>query len=144
MTSRTPTRSASPEVFRHLMGLDALLADSLGPVLHGLVQLRASQINGCAYCVDLHSRTLERHGVPYRTIFGVGAWHESPFFDETQRVALTFTEALTGGIDLIDDETWQRAGDLLGERGRADLVVAIGTINTMNMSGISTHLSPTP
>lgn len=140
--TRTPIRDASPETFQALLALDNRLKKSLGPVLYDLVKLRASQLNGCAYCVDMHASDLERRGIPTRKIHGVGAWEESPFFDETERVALAFTERLTGGVGQVGDDLWDAAGRLLGEERRADLIVAVGTINTWNMAGITTHLQP--
>lgn len=80
--------------------------------------------------------------MPTRTIHNVAAWRESPFLDDEHRVALAFTEKLTGGIDEIDDELWEQAGALLGAQRRADLILAVGVINTWNMSGITTHLKP--
>ena len=140
--TRTPTNEASPETFQALIALDNRMKKSLGPVLYDLVKLRASQLNGCAYCVDMHASDLERRGTPSRKLHGVAAWQESPFFDETERVALAFTERLTGGIGPVDDELWDEAGRLLGQERRADLIVAVGTINTWNMTGITTHLQP--
>lgn len=140
--TRTPNREAAPETFQALLALDTRLKKSLGPVLYDLVKLRASQINGCAYCVDMHATDLERRSIPTRKIHGVAAWQESPFFEATERVALAFTETLTGGIAPVDDELWDEAGRLLGEERRADLLVAVGTINTWNIAGITTHLQP--
>lgn len=140
--TRTPIRQASPQSYKALLALDGVVKESLGPVLYDLIKLRASQINGCAYCVDLHATDLERQGMPTRTIHGIAAWRESPFFDEEQRVALAFAEALTGGIDEVDDALWENAGALLGEQRRADLIIAAGVINTWNMCGITTHLKP--
>lgn len=142
--TRTPGATSSPETYRALVALDGRLASSLGRILYDVVKLRASQINGCAFCVDKHASDLERLGMPTRTIHGVAAWEESPFFDETQRVALAFVERLTGGIDPVDDALWDEAGRLLGEERRTDLLVAVGTINTWNMLGITTHLHPQP
>lgn len=139
---RTLTRDAAPETFKALLAFDGAITRSLGPVLFDLVKLRASQLNGCAYCVDTHSAELERHGVPSRKLHNLPVWRESPFFDETERVALAFTEALTGGVDEIDDALWDDAGRLLGDEKRANLVMAVGAINTFNMSGITTHLRP--
>ncbi|TWS26131.1 carboxymuconolactone decarboxylase family protein [Tsukamurella sputi] len=140
--NRTPGATSSPETYKALVALDSRLARSLGAALYDIVKLRASQINGCAFCVDKHSRDLERLGTPTRTIYGVAAWEESPFFDETQRVALAFVERLTAGIDAVDDALWDEAGRLLGEERRTDLLIAVGTINTWNMLGITTHLHP--
>ncbi|MDP0399083.1 carboxymuconolactone decarboxylase family protein [Tsukamurella strandjordii] len=140
--TRTNGATSSPETYKALIALDGRLGKSLGHVLYDLVKLRASQINGCAFCVDMHSTDLEKRGVPTRTIYGVAAWEESPFFDETQRVGLAFAERLTGGIDTVDDELWDEAGRLLGEERRTDLLIAVGTINTWNMLGITTHLHP--
>jgi AhpD family alkylhydroperoxidase len=140
--TRTPNHEASPETYQALIGLDTRLKRSLGPVLYDLVKLRASQINGCAYCVDMHATDLERRSLATRKIYGVAAWQESPFFDEAERVALAFTESLTGGVGQVDDDLWAEAGRLLGEQKRADLLVAIGTINTWNVLGITTHLQP--
>lgn len=142
MMSRTPIRDASPETFQALLALDGRLKKALGPVLYDLVKLRASQLNGCAYCVDMHATDLERRGVATRKIHGVAAWGESPFFEDDERIALAFTEALTGGIGAVDDDLWADAGRVLGEERRADLIVAVGTINTWNMAGVTTHLQP--
>jgi AhpD family alkylhydroperoxidase len=139
---RTPTRAATPRTFELLLSLDARMSESLGPVLYDLVKLRASQLNGCAYCVDKHARDLERRGVPPRTVYGVAAWRESPFFDDEQRVALAFTEALTGGVGHVSDALWDDAGRFLGEERRGDLVIAVGTITTWNMSAVTTGLRP--
>ena len=140
--NRPSNRQASPETYNRLLALDNRIRESLGVELYDLVKLRASQINGCAFCVDMHAMDLEKQGVPTRTIHGVAAWRESPFFDETQRVALAFTEALTGGITPIDEQLWDTAGELLGQERRADLVFAVGTINTWNMGGIAVHARP--
>jgi AhpD family alkylhydroperoxidase len=140
--TRTPQRQASPETYRRLLALDHRLRQSLGTELYDLVKLRASQINGCAYCVDMHATDLENQGMPSRTIHGVAAWRESPFFDESQRVALAFAETLTGGIDRIDQGLWEQATRLLGDERRADLVFAVGTINTWKMSGIAVEAQP--
>lgn len=142
--NRTPGATSSPETYKALVALDSRLGRSLGAALYDIVKLRASQINGCAFCVDKHARDLERLGTPTRTIYGVAAWEESPFFDETQRVALAFVERLTAGIDAVDDALWDEAGRLLGEERRTDLLIAVGTINTWNMLGITTHLHPAP
>ena len=140
--TRSTLRDTSRETFHALLALDGRMKDSLGPDLYGLVKLRASQINGCAYCVDMHATELEKHGLPVRTIHGVAAWQENPFFDKTQRVVLAFAEALSGGVGEVSDELWDEAGQLLGDLRRSDLLVAVGVINTWNIASITSHLQP--
>ena len=140
--TRTTVRDAAPETHRAILTLDKRMRTSLGPVIYDLVKLRASQLNGCAYCVDMHATDLEKQGVPTRTIHGVAAWGESPFFDAEQRVALAFAETLTGGVGEIDDALWDEAGRLFGHERRADLVVAVGVIGIWNMVGITSHMQP--
>lgn len=132
----------APDAYRHFLQLEEVIGRHVDRKLLHLIKLRASQINGCAFCVDLHARDLESQGVPVRTIYGVAAWRESPFFDETERVVLAFTETLTNGIDHVGDELWASAGELLGDERRGDLVIAVGMINMWNMSGITTQLQP--
>lgn len=126
----------SPAGLAALNELDQVLARSLGGILFNLVKLRASQINGCGFCVDSHAAALEELGMDRRTLNAVAAWHHTKFFTPEQVVALKFTEALTGGIDEIDGTLWDEAGQLLGVKGRADLILAVGTINTWNMIGL--------
>ncbi|WP_435769405.1 carboxymuconolactone decarboxylase family protein [Nocardioides sp. SYSU DS0651] len=142
--TRPTLHEAAPETARLVLTLDKRMRTSLGPVLYDLVKLRASQINGCAYCVDMHATDLERQGVPGRTVHGVAAWQESPFFDAEQRVALAFTEILTAGVGAVDDALWEEAGRLLGEERRADLVAAVGVIGLWNRVSITSHVQPTP
>jgi AhpD family alkylhydroperoxidase len=140
--TRTTLPDASPETFRAILALDRRMRTSLGPVIYDLVKLRASQLNGCAYCVDMHSTDLEKQGMPTRTIHGVAAWRDSPFFDAEQRVALAFAENLTIGVGEIDDDLWEEAGRLLGEERRADLVAAVGVIGVWNRVSITSHVQP--
>jgi AhpD family alkylhydroperoxidase len=100
-----------------------------------LVELRASQINGCSVCVDMHSRDLKRHGATDERVFGVAAWRDNPAFDEAERAALALTEALTRISDRADpvpDEIWDEAARHYDEPGLATLVIAIANINVWN------------
>ena len=140
--SRTRIQDSAPRTFASLVALSERLRASLGPVLYHLVCLRASQINGCAFCVNMHATALERERIPSRTIYGVAAWRDHQAFVDDERAALEVTEQLTGGVDRVSDELWDRLGGLLGEERRADLLVAIGVINTWNMSMVSTRMPP--
>ena len=100
-----------------------------------LVELRASQINGCSICVDMHARQLRLAGEPDERIFCVAAWRETPYFDDAERAALALTEAGTRLADVADavpDALWDAAARHYDARQLAGLVVAIASINTWN------------
>ena len=100
-----------------------------------LVELRASQINGCSVCVDMHSRDLKKHGDSDERIFGVAAWRENPAFDDAERAALALAESLTrisDRPDPVSDEVWAEAARHYDEAGLATLLIAIANINVWN------------
>jgi AhpD family alkylhydroperoxidase len=107
-----------------------------------LVEVRASQINGCSVCLDLHSRELKAAGEADERIFMVGAWREAPYFDDAERAALALTEATTrlaDGADPVPDEVWEQAASHYDETQLAGLVVAIATINAFNRLNAATR-----
>jgi AhpD family alkylhydroperoxidase len=107
-----------------------------------MVHLRASQINGCSVCVDLHSRELEQAGESSERIHTVAAWRETPYFSDGERAALALTEAATRLADRPDpvpDEVWDEAARQYTEPQLAALVVAIATINAFNRLNASTR-----
>jgi AhpD family alkylhydroperoxidase len=100
-----------------------------------LIEVRASQINGCSVCLDMHSRELKAAGEPDERIFMVGAWRETPYFSDAERAALALTEAATRLADRSDpipDEVWEQAARHYDESELAGLVVAIAAINAWN------------
>jgi AhpD family alkylhydroperoxidase len=100
-----------------------------------LVEARASQINGCSVCLDMHSRELKAAGEPDERIFMIGAWRESPYYSDAERAALALTEAVTrlaDRPDSISDEVWDDAARHYDESQLAGLVLAIATINAFN------------
>jgi AhpD family alkylhydroperoxidase len=106
-----------------------------------LVELRASQINGCGVCVDIHTRELRHAGEPDERIFTVAAWREAPYFTDAERAALALTEAATRLADRPDpvsDEVWEDAARHYEEPQLAALVVAIAGINAWNRINATT------
>ena len=100
-----------------------------------LVHLRASQINGCSVCVEMHSRTLRKLGEKDERLFAVAAWRESPYYSEAERAALALTEAATrlnDRPDPVPDEVWNEAVRHFNEPALSALVMAIGVINLWN------------
>jgi AhpD family alkylhydroperoxidase len=107
-----------------------------------LVQLRASQINGCSVCCDMHSRELQAAGEPDARIFTLAAWRETPYFTDAERAALALTEAVTriaDRPDSVSDEIWEEAARHYNEAQLAALVLAIASINTWNRINAATR-----
>jgi AhpD family alkylhydroperoxidase len=110
-------------------------SDVLAPVTRKLVQLRASQINGCSQCVDMHAKEMKKAGETDERIVAVGAWRHAPYFSDAERTALALTEALTRLADQADpvpDTLWAEATRHYDERSLAALLVSIANINVWN------------
>ena len=128
--------------------MDALLALSKSATKAGiphrtleLVHLRASQINGCAVCVDMHARELKKAGEKDERVFTVAAWRETPYFNDSERAALALTEATTrisDRSDAVSDEVWNEASRHYDEAALAALVIQIAMINAFNRINAAT------
>ena len=140
--TRLAINQHAPEGYQAVAALDGYVRRHVDHVLLDVVKLRASQLNGCAFCVDRHATDLEKRGVPSRKIYAVSAWRETTFFTETERAALALAEQITQISGGVDDQVWQEAAALFAERELSDLVLAIGTINLLNRMGVATHLAP--
>ena len=132
-----------PDAMRalHMLGTSAEKGGVPARTL-GLVQLRASQINGCSVCVDMHPRLLRKAGETDERLFAVAAWRDAPYFTDTERAALALTEALTrlsDRADAVPDEIWDEAARHYDERGLAALIIAIATINAWNRFNVATR-----
>ncbi len=117
---------------------------TLPPGLLELVMIRASQINGCAYCLDVHYRRARRAGVPQSQLDTLPAWAESPAFSEKERAALAWTESLTLMFrDHVPDSSWDRVKAQFSEREVVDLSIAIVEINSWNRLMTAFRTPPT-
>ena len=108
----------------------------------GLVQLRASQINGCSLCVDMHPRMLKQAGETDERLFALAAWRDAPYFSDAERAALALTEAITRLSDRADpvpDEIWKEATRHYDERALAGLLLTIATANFYNRLNVPTR-----
>ena len=113
----------------------------LSPKTADLVHLRAAQINGCSYCVDMHARDLKEAGETDERLFAVAAWREAPYFTDAERAALALAEAatrLSDRTDAVPDEVWSEAARQYDERGLAALILCIATINLFNRLNVAT------
>jgi AhpD family alkylhydroperoxidase len=119
-----------------LMALDKTTdVDGLPYVTRKLVHLRASQINGCSVCTDMHSRELKKAGATDERLFSVAAWRDTPYFTPPERAALELTEALTrlsDRPDPVSDALWDEVSQHYDEPARAALILSISAINVWN------------
>jgi AhpD family alkylhydroperoxidase len=135
-----------PEALQALYALSAATKKSDLPRRTAyLVHLRASQINGCTYCVDMHAREMKEAGDTNERIFAVAAWRDSPLFSEAERAALALTESVTRLADrgeAVPDSVWEEAARAYDERSLAALLLEIAQINFWNRLNVPTHQPP--
>jgi len=131
-----------PDATQALQTLSACSAKAgLSENILGLVHLRASQINGCSVCLDMHARMLKKEGETDERLFTVAAWRDAPFFTDAERAALALTEAVTRLSDRSDpvpDSVWNEAARHYDQAGLAALVLAIAVINVWNRLNVAT------
>ncbi len=134
MTVRIDFTKAAPQAAAAMFGLERYLHGcGLEPSLLNLVKLRASQINGCAYCLDMHSKEARAAGETEQRIYVLDAWREAPFYSARERAALAWTEALTlVSRDQGPDDVYDTARDQFSERELVDLSLAVVAINGWN------------
>ena len=140
---RLAVNDVAPDAYRAVLGMESYSRQHNDPVLYELIKLRASMINGCAFCVDMHSRDALAAGEDSRRLFGVAAWHDAPFYTEKERAALALTDAVTRlGDGGVPDDVWDTAAKHFSEEELANLLMAIATINVWNRLSIATRTEP--
>jgi AhpD family alkylhydroperoxidase len=145
MTQRMDYNAATPAGVKALGGVYRHVTQSgLSKTLVDLVYLRVSQINGCAYCIDMHSRDLLKEGVSVEKLVLVPAWREGgPLFDQTERAALAWAETVTRVSETgVPDADYEAAAAVFGEKELADLTIAIGLMNAYNRLAVSFRNTP--
>ncbi|MBX4868481.1 MULTISPECIES: carboxymuconolactone decarboxylase family protein [Rhizobium] len=132
-----------PAAMQALNALGKVPAEAgLSPKLLELVNLRASQINGCSVCIDGHWRIARKHGESDERLFAIAGWRDAPYYSDAERAALALTEAVTRASDRADpvpDEIWDEATRHYDGRSLAALVIAIANINVWNRLNIATR-----
>lgn len=141
MQPRMNIPNLAPELFRSVLTLDGTVnASGLDPDLLHLVKIRASQINGCAYCVDMHVKESLTDGMDTQKLHLVATWRESPFFDARERAALEWTESVTLIADTgVPDAAYEAVRAEFSEAELAKLTVAIGTISLLNRIAVASR-----
>jgi AhpD family alkylhydroperoxidase len=135
MQARLDFRTAAPDAYQAVRALDAYVVKQSGiePSLVHLIKIRASQINCCAYCVDMHTKEARHDGLSEQWVNLIAAWQESPLYSERERAVLGWTEALTLLADTrAPDADYDRLRAFFSEEEATKLTVAIGVINVWN------------
>ncbi|PYU67222.1 MAG: carboxymuconolactone decarboxylase [Acidobacteria bacterium] len=144
MERRINYMQVAPGAFEAMFGFSKYLQKcGLEESLLNLVYLRASQINGCAYCLDMHWKDLRAAGEGEQRLYGLDAWEESPYYSDRERAALAWTEAVTNVREgHVPDEVYERARMSFSEKELADLTLAVTVINSWNRLNIAARTVP--
>lgn len=136
-------RKVSPAGLRAVFGVENYVQGVVDHTLLHLIKIRASMLNGCAFCLDMHTTDALKEGESSQRLFGVAAWRESSFYDERERAALALTDAVTVLERTgVPDEVWDAAVEHFGQEGVANLLLAIGTINLWTRLNVATRRQP--
>ncbi|SBW29144.1 carboxymuconolactone decarboxylase family protein [Protofrankia symbiont of Coriaria ruscifolia] len=143
MSERISISKVAPAGYQAVAALQHHVTSTVDPTLLELVKLRASILNSCAYCIDMHSRHALAAGEDSRRLFAVAAWSEAPFFNDRERAALALTDAVTRlGEHGVADEVWDGVVKHWSDEEVANLILAIATINVWNRIAVSTGTRP--
>lgn len=144
MEARINLRKINPGIMQALLGLEKQVSKGgLDNKLLDLVRMRASQINGCAYCLDMHSKDARAAGETEQRLYGLSAWRETPYYSEKERAALDWTEALTLVTEgHVSDEVYERVRRQFSEDELAHLSLAIVAINGWNRLNVAARTVP--
>lgn len=143
MSERFSPAKLAPGGYKAMLGLEQYLHQSgFDEKLLDLIKLRASQVNGCAYCIDMHWKDLRALGESEQRLYGLDAWRESPYYTDRERAALAWTEAVTLiSQEHVPDVLYESVRQQFSEKELADMTLAIATINAWNRIAISARLT---
>ena len=139
MQPRFDHYKADPASIQAMLALEKHVSSTtLDHGLRELIKLRASQINGCAFCVDMHSKDLRKHGETEQRLYLLSVWRESPLFTDAERAALAWTEAVTRVADTgVPDDVYEEFARHFTEQERVQITLLIGAINIWNRLAVS-------
>jgi AhpD family alkylhydroperoxidase len=139
---RLDIHRVDPKAYQAVLAMETYVRNSaLDPRLYELVKIRASQLNGCAFCLDMHNRDARKGGEDQRRLDVLSAWREAPdLYTDAERAALGFTEAVTRIGDAgVPDQIWNNTVRYFDEAGIVHLLMAVATINVWNRLAVTTH-----
>jgi AhpD family alkylhydroperoxidase len=142
MAQRLSVNDIDPTAYQAVLAMERYVRNSgLDTPLYELIKIRASQLNGCAFCLDMHHRDARAGGEDQRRLDVLSAWREAPeLYTARERAALAITEAVTLiGQDGVPDEVWSQATRHFDDAGMVQLLMAVATINVWNRLAVSTH-----
>ena len=140
---RMNLRNLAPRVYKAMLALDAAAGEGLEPPLRELVRIRASQINGCVYCIDMHSTDARKGGESEQRIYALPAWREAPYYTARERAAFALTDAVTLLSEThVPRGVYDEAAAQFTEPELAQLISLILTINAWNRIAVTTRLEP--
>ncbi|WP_442587662.1 carboxymuconolactone decarboxylase family protein [Pedobacter sp. AW31-3R] len=143
MSNRVNVHQVQPLAYQALLELEKYLNQTkLEKSLKELIKIRVSQINGCAFCIDMHTKDARKYGETEQRIYALSAWRDTPFFTEVERAALALAEEMTLISKGVTDETYNHLAKVLDEVSVAQVIMAVITINGWNRLAITTHLQP--
>ncbi|MBL0740341.1 carboxymuconolactone decarboxylase family protein [Chryseolinea lacunae] len=142
MKSRMNIGKIEPRIYTAMDAAEeALKTFSIDPKLAELIRIRASQLNGCGFCINMHSKDARAGGETEQRVYAVSAWWETPFFSEAEQVALKLTEEVTRMTRKgVSEKTYNHAVTLFGEQTVAQIIFTIVTINAWNRLAVATHM----
>lgn len=141
MSKRMKLNPANPG-YKAMMGLEGYVVGSSLTTKHrDLIKIRASQINGCAFCINMHTIDARKDGETEQRIYALSAWRDTPFFDEQEQAILALTEEMTRlGEHGVSDKTYNKAAELFDEKYLWDIIMAVTAINAWNRIGVTLQL----
>src|SRR5260370_6389608 len=144
MQARLDLSKVSPAAYKAMAGLEGFVrASGLDPALLHLVRMRVSQINGCAYCLDMHSKDLRASGETEQRLYLLEAWREAPFYTERERAALAWAESVTLVAEThVPDDVYEEGRKQFSETELANLTLAVVTINAWNRLSVAFRVTP--
>ena len=141
MENRINIQKVEPAAYQAMFGLEKYLSTSkVDPILLELIKMRASQINGCAFCLNMHSADARKIGETEQRLYLLNAWRETTLFTKEEEAVLALTEEVTRSSNHVSDETYQTAANLFGEHELAQIIMAIVAINAWNRIAITSKL----
>ena len=141
MNSRVNILETQPEAYKAMLGLEKYIAStSLTPLHKELIKIRASQINGCAHCINMHTIDARKYGMTEQHIYLLNAWRDADIYTEEEKAILALTEEVTLISNHVSDATYQNAARFFDEKYLADILMMIITINGWNRIAISTGM----